>query len=236
VLQEALKDSEIFIADGHHRYEAAMRYRSGIRAEREVGHDESINFRIMLMVSFDEPGLITRGYHRMIESATDEEFAGIVKSIENTCDLEEWTPTTGISTAEQIDEFSVALGQRQGDEVVFGLYAKEPDKFHIARMKSPPPTDNALENSEYSHLHTNVIRPVVSAEREEEIISPYHDAGLIARQIESGAARMAIIMRPVPLDEFVAIVTHGWRLPAKATNFYPKPPAGAVIQHFDERL
>ncbi len=236
VFQDSLKDAEIFIADGHHRYEAALRYRSGVRAEREVGHDESINFRMMLMVSFDEPGLITRGYHRLIESATDGEFAQIVQTVESTCDLEEWTPEPGESESQKIEAFSVALGERSGDEVVFGLYSKEPDKFHIARMKSPPPAENALENSEYSQLHSHVIRPVISAEREEEIISPHHDAGLIARQIESGEARMAFIMRPIPLDEFVSIVTRGWRLPAKATNFYPKPPAGAVIQHFGPTL
>lgn len=236
VLQRALADSEFFIADGHHRYEAALRYRSGVRAEREVGHDESINFRMMLMVSFDEPGLITRGYHRLVESATDDEITGLIDSIENTCELEEWAAPAGQSTAEQIEAFSVALGERQGNEVIFGLYAREPGKFHIARMKSPPPTDNALENSEYSRLHSLVIRPVISEEREEQVISPHHDAGLIARQIETGAARFAFIMRPVPMSEFVAIVTRGWRLPAKATNFYPKPPAGAVIQQFGERL
>ena len=81
VLQAALKDADIFIADGHHRYEAALRYRSSVRAEREVEHDESINFRIMLLVSFDEPGLITRGYHLLIESATDDEFAAIISSV-----------------------------------------------------------------------------------------------------------------------------------------------------------
>ena len=236
VFQDSLKDAEIFIADGHHRYEAALRYRSGVRAEREVGHDESINFRMMLMVSFDEPGLITRAYHRLIESATDGEFAQIVQMVESTCDLEEWTPEPGKSESQKIEDFSVALGERSGDEVVFGLYSKEPDKFHIARMKSPPPAENALENSEYSQLHSHVIRPVISAEREEEIINPHHDAGLIARHIESGEARMAFIMRPIPLDEFVSIVTRGWRLPAKATNFYPKPPAGAVIQQFGPTL
>lgn len=236
VLQRALADSEFFIADGHHRYEAALRYRSGVRAEREVGHDESINFRMMLMVSFDEPGLITRGYHRLVESATDDEITGLIDSIENTCELEEWVAPAGQSTVEQIEAFSVALGEREGDEVIFGLYAREPGKFHIARMKSPPPTDGALENSEYSRLHSLVIRPVISEEREEQVISPHYDAGLIARQIETGAARFAFIMRPVPLSEFVAIVTRGWRLPAKATNFYPKPPAGAVIQQFGARL
>lgn len=236
VLQDALKDAEVFIADGHHRYEAALRYRGSVRAEREVEHDESINFRIMLMVSFDEPGLITRGYHRLVESATDDEFAAIVNSVENLCDLEEWPPTAGKSTTDQIEEFSVALGERERDEVVFGLYSKEAGKFHVATMKSPPPAENALENSEYSQLHSHIIRPAIAEEREEAVISPHHDAGLIARQIESGAARMAFIMRPVPLDEFVSIVTRGWRLPAKATNFFPKPPAGAVIQRFGETL
>ena len=236
VLQAALKDAKIFIADGHHRYEAALRYRGSVRAEREVEHDESINFRIMLMVAFDEPGLITRGYHRLVESTTDEEFAAIIESLENTCDLEEWTPSAGLSANDQIEEFSVALGERQSTEVIFGLYSKEPGKFHIARMKSPAPADNALENSEYSQLHSHILRPVITEEREELVISPHHDAELIARQIESGEARMAFIMRPVPLDEFIAIVTRGWRLPAKATNFFPKPPAGAVIQQFGEIL
>ena len=236
VIQSVLRDSEIFIADGHHRYEAALRYRSAVRAEREVGYDESVNFRMMLLVSFDEPGLITRGYHRLVESATDNEFADLVKSIDEICHMDEWDPPRERSTTEQIEQFAIELGERKDDEVVFGLYGKEPGKFHIARMKSPPQAGNALEYSEYSYLHSHVIRAAVDVEREEQIISPQHDAGLIARQIDNGEARMAFIMRPVPLNEFVSIVTRGWRLPAKSTNFFPKPPAGAVIQQFGETL
>ena len=236
VIQSVLRDSEIFIADGHHRYEAALRYRSAVRAEREVGYDESVNFRMMLLVSFDEPGLITRGYHRLVESPTDNEFADLVKSVEEICHINEWDPPRERSTTEQIEQFAIELGERKDGEVVFGLYGKEPGKFHIATMKSPPQAGNALEYSEYSYLHSHVIRAAVDVEREEQIISPHHDAGLIARQIDNGEARMAFIMRPVPLNEFVSIVTRGWRLPAKTTNFFPKPPAGAVIQQFGETL
>ena len=232
VIQSVLRDSEIFIADGHHRYEAALRYRSAVRAEREVGYDESVNFRMMLLVSFDEPGLITRGYHRLVESATDNELADLVKSIEETCHIDEWDPPRDLSTTEQIEQFVIELGERKDDEVVFGLYGKEPGKFHIATMKSPPQARNALEYSEYSYLHSHVIQAAVDVEREEQIISPHHDAGLIAHRIDNGEAQMAFIMRPVPLNEFVSIVTRGWRLPAKTTNFFPKPPAGAVIQQF----
>ena len=236
VIQSVLRDSEIFIADGHHRYEAALRYRSAVRAEREVGYDESVNFRMMLLVSFDEPGLITRGYHRLVESPTDNEFADLVKSVEEICHINEWDPPRERSTTEQIEQFAIELGERKDGEVVFGLYGKEPGKFHIATMKSPPQAGNALEYSEYSYLHSHVIRAAVDVEREEQIISPHHDAGLIAHQIDNGEARMAFIMRPVPLNEFVSIVTRGWRLPAKTTNFFPKPPAGAVIQQFGETL
>ena len=232
VIQSVLRDSEIFIADGHHRYEAALRYRSAVRAEREVGYDESVNFRMMLLVSFDEPGLITRGYHRLVESATNNELADLVKSIEETCHIDEWDPPRDLSTTEQIEQFVIELGERKDDEVVFGLYGKEPGKFHIATMKSPPQARNALEYSEYSYLHSHVIQAAVDVEREEQIISPHHDAGLIAHRIDNGEAQMAFIMRPVPLNEFVSIVTRGWRLPAKTTNFFPKPPAGAVIQQF----
>ena len=236
VIQSVLRDSEIFIADGHHRYEAALRYRSAVRSEREVRFDESVNFRIMLLVSFDEPGLITRGYHRLVESATDNEFADLIKSIELTCHIHEWDPPHASTAADRIERFAIELGERKDNEVVFGLYGKERGKFHIATMKSPPHAENALEHSEYSYLHSHVIRPVVDDEREEQIISPHHDPELIARRVDDGSARMAFIMRPVPLDEFVSIVTRGWRLPAKTTNFFPKPPAGAVIQQFGETL
>ena len=236
VIQSVLRDSEIFIADGHHRYEAALRYRSAVRSEREVRFDESVNFRMMLLVSFDEPGLITRGYHRLVESATDNEFAELIKSIELTCHIEEWDPPHAATATDRIERFAIELGERKDNEVVFGLYGKERGKFHIATMKSPPHAENALEHSEYSYLHSHVIRPVVDEEREEQIISPHHDPELIARRVDDGSARMAFIMRPVPLDEFVSIVTRGWRLPAKTTNFFPKPPAGAVIQQFGETL
>ena len=88
VLRGLMRDSAIFIADGHHRYEAAMRYRSAIRADREIGSDEAVNYRMMHIVSIDEPGLITRGYHRVIHGATSDEITRLVDRIEESCELE----------------------------------------------------------------------------------------------------------------------------------------------------
>ena len=85
-----MRDSAIFIADGHHRYEAAMRYRSAIRARREIDSDEAVNYRMMHIVSIDEPGLITRGYHRVIHGATPVELDRLVKRLMEVCEVENY--------------------------------------------------------------------------------------------------------------------------------------------------
>ena len=86
VLAKSFAQNQLFIADGHHRYEAALRYRSRIRSEREVDPGESINYRMMMLVSVDEPGLVTRGYHRMVHSASEDELSAITSLLRERVD------------------------------------------------------------------------------------------------------------------------------------------------------
>lgn len=236
VLAASLKDSQLFIADGHHRYEAALRYHSRIRSEREVAHDESINYRMMLLVSVDEPGLITRGYHRTIENPSTEELDALKRQVKSLCRLEKWTPPAGDDAAAVAAAFADALGRRQDSELVFGIMGFEPGAFHIARAKSLPPVESVLEASEYSRLHDLVIKPALVADRVEQVINFQHDLVRVIESVRNGDAAMAFAMRPVPMSEFISIVTRGWRLPPKATNFFPKPSAGAVIQTLEGTL
>lgn len=235
VLASALADSQIFIADGHHRYEAALRYRSLIRSGREVEHDESINYRMVSLVSVDEPGLITRGYHRMIENATDDENTRLKAELRRWFDLEDWAPPPG-SPEVVAQAFSVALGSRSGSDVVFGVAGLEPGRFHIARGRDLPEAENLLMGSEYSRLHDIVINPAVEKERRDEVVNVQHDLGRVLECVGNGRASLAFAMRPVPMQEFIGIVTRGWRLPPKATNFFPKPSAGAVLQTLEGNL
>ena len=235
VLCGTLRDSQLFIADGHHRYEAALRYRSGTRSTREVAPDESINYRMMLMVSVSEPGLITRGYHRSIEDPTPEELAALKRNVAGLCDLELWDPPQGDDPAVAA-AFADALGSRQDHELVFGVVGFEPGKFHIARARSLPPVETVLQQSEYSRLHDLVINPAIAAERADRVVGFQHDLTRVVECARSGDSAMAFAMRPAPMDEFINIVTRGWRLPPKATNFFPKPSAGAVIQTLEGLL
>ncbi len=233
VLRGLMHNSAIFIADGHHRYEAAMRYRSAVRTKREIASDEAINFRMMHIVSIDEPGLITRGYHRVIRHATQPERERLIKRIFELCEVHP-VPEVGEAPRElRPSEMLKAVGRRDDGEFVFGIYGLD-GGFHLARMRSSGESarygERAQEHSDYRRLHRDVLDVVFDAERIDEVVDFDYEVENVAARVDSGDAQLGIVMRSIPIAEFVDIVTRGDRLPPKATNFYPKPPAGAVIQ------
>lgn len=234
VLRGLMRDSAIFIADGHHRYEAAMRYRSAIRAEREIASEEAMNYRMMHIVSIDEPGLITRGYHRVIYGATSKELDGLIARIEEVCDVS----PANLSGRGSVDLLS-AIGMREDGEFVFGIYGSD-GGFQIARMAALESAGltgaGALERSDYRRLHGEILDMVFREERAEAAVDFEYEVDNVIARVDSGEAQLGIVMRSIPMHEFVDIVTRGDRLPPKATNFYPKPPAGAVIQSLEGDL
>ena len=233
VLRGLMRDSAIFIADGHHRYEAALRFRSAIRAQREIESDEAVNYRMMHIVSIDEPGLITRGYHRVIHGATPEELARLVGRIEEVCEVENVSSTDGVEMTRRPGDLLSVVGSRDDGEFVFGIHGL-PGGFKIARMASVESMGltgaDALERSDYRRLHSEILDVVFGRERVDAAVDFEYEVDNVIGRVDSGEAQLGIVMRSIPMHEFVDIVTRGDRLPPKATNFYPKPPAGAVIQ------
>ncbi|MFW6195377.1 MAG: DUF1015 domain-containing protein, partial [Chloroflexota bacterium] len=90
-ISDALSDAQIYLADGHHRYETAITYRNEARRERGVGPEDAVNFRMMSLMSIEDPGLLLLGYHRAIADATDEELSRFNDYVRRAFDLEEWS-------------------------------------------------------------------------------------------------------------------------------------------------
>ncbi len=57
----------VFIADGHHRYETALKYRDEIEAAgQSLGHDDPSQFCLMMFVGMSDPGLLILPTHRLV--------------------------------------------------------------------------------------------------------------------------------------------------------------------------
>ena len=266
VLIELMRGIPIFIADGHHRYEAAMRFRSDARASGEIHPDMAINYRMMHLVSIDEPGLITRPFHRVLRGVDDAMKSELMQRIEQMFEVTEWDGTGGVVAFEE------ALSDLASDGVAFGICGLVDGRYLIASVGADDLVQqlaacsrdgvgdaasggdaseiSALERSDYTVLHRQIVEPAIRSDmtrsgsdgqatdevvraRVEAVMEYQHDARRVQSSLESGAADVAFIMRSVPMQQFVDIVSRGDRLPPKATNFYPKPPAGSVLQPLD---
>ncbi|MEW6202728.1 MAG: DUF1015 domain-containing protein, partial [bacterium] len=66
-LRAIIKDRNIFIADGHHRYETALAFAQGLRSQCGEFHgDEAFNYIMMCFVRMEDPGLEILAAHRLL--------------------------------------------------------------------------------------------------------------------------------------------------------------------------
>jgi len=229
---EALAGTQLYLADGHHRYETALTYRDEVRETRTVGHDDAINFRLMTMISVEDPGLLLLGYHRQLEDASDDELARFREYVVGAFDLED----KGLIDPANTSSFEDALNAVPEDQVAIGFIGVQPGRLQIGVMRNPAPAVDELAASDYTRLHDEVVRSTFNLDREQTVVAFEHNAAAVLRSVSAGAAQVGFVMRAVPIDPFEKIVTRGQRLPSKSTYFHPKLHTGAVIQSLEGEL
>ena len=63
-LQEDFAGRKLYIADGHHRYETALRYRDACRAENR--YEPGADYVMMMLADMGDPGLVVFPTHRLV--------------------------------------------------------------------------------------------------------------------------------------------------------------------------
>ncbi|MFP6679097.1 MAG: DUF1015 domain-containing protein [Dehalococcoidia bacterium] len=227
-----LSDTQIYLADGHHRYETAITYRDEVRTTNDLGASGSIDFRLMTLISVDDPGLLLLGYHRQLHDASGDELTRFRDYVTGEFDLEDKGPVDPLSAA----DFEQALNAAPPDEVAIGFAGVEPGRLQIGLMRNPVDAKDELAASDYTRLHDEVIRSAFNIEREQTVVAFEHDAFSVLQAVSQGMAQVGFVMRAVPIEPFETIVKQGQRLPSKSTYFHPKLHTGAVIQRLEDEL
>ena len=71
-VREIMKPKQIYIADGHHRYETALAYREGQRKKFPKGTGrETYNFTMMYFAAMEDPGVFILPTHRVVNNLDD---------------------------------------------------------------------------------------------------------------------------------------------------------------------
>ncbi|MCH2673690.1 MAG: DUF1015 domain-containing protein [Dehalococcoidia bacterium] len=224
-------DSKIYIADGHHRYEAGLRYLSNIRSKREINSDESINYRMIQLISMNEPGLITRSYHRYLRMNSDD-LTDLEKKITLNKNIQSISKSNIKIHENFVNEFYENVCEEKNFNYIhFGIIIKNANEIRTYKY-----TENNLSQiNDYTFIHENFMPQNFKSNYEENIMFET-DLKEINNLLRSDGNYAILMMRPIPMNSFLSAVNSGERLPPKVTNFLPKPPAGLVFQSLEGKI
>jgi uncharacterized protein (DUF1015 family) len=210
MISESLKWKRILIADGHHRYETALRY------SRERSGEKS-QFVLATLVGSDDPGMIVLPTHRIIYGTGLNNFE-IIEILKTNFDI--------IRTRDfhELKERVFA-----SDTSSIGIITSDRECAIInPKMKR---SDNALWSVD-AFVFQELGFPVImeKARYKDKIKVEYeHNADEVFRKVTNNRCDLAVILRPPSLDQIWKIAERGLRMPKKTTYFWPKIWSGFVI-------
>ncbi|MGI8929661.1 MAG: DUF1015 domain-containing protein [Candidatus Limnocylindrales bacterium] len=209
------------IADGHHRYETALRYRD------QPGAPNAADFVLGLLYDARSGGLGLLPWHRV--------FRGVAEGKELLAAASEWFAVTPCrSSADLVAalvEDEPSAPRRIGLWTPEGGALLEVDREHVAGLL-PASASERLRWLDVTVLSSTLSRMIGSAPEElatDGNLTYVSDASTAVAQVESGAADVAFLLRPTPIEDVIAVAAAGEHMPAKSTFFHPKAATGLVF-------
>jgi uncharacterized protein (DUF1015 family) len=212
----------LFVADGHHRYEAALAYRDQCR--ERYGHDPNApwEFVLALLAAVEDPGVIVRPTHRVLVDGQNGSPRLVLQLLQRWFEVSAAHPAAPLPVARFICR--VVLPDGLG---VWDIRAKPGDPHHALM----PPARGAAWRSLGVAAVESIVESLfgVADETTERHLLPAIDEADAASQVSDGRAQAAFLLPAPSLDRLLAVAEEGDLLPAKSTWFEPKAPAGLVI-------
>ncbi|MEX0876868.1 MAG: DUF1015 domain-containing protein [Phycisphaerales bacterium] len=236
----ALEGEDVFVADGHHRYNTAINYLSDLEARGEVPADHPARKTMFVLVSMSDPGLAIGPTHRVLGGMEDYSIERFIEAAQGLLNVE------AIDNDPRKFESQMASMVEREHTNVFGIYDYATGLCFGAWPAVNDPLDTQFPDKSQSwrNLDVALIQHLIV----EEICQPELNKGEpikwafphsveevleIGKGKETGSsisgggkAQVAIIVRPTPLDAVRDISRAGELMPQKSTFFYPKLATG----------
>ena len=232
-VEELFKGKQLFIADGHHRYETALRFRNKLREDGVItDENHPANFIMMFLIDMENDGLVVFPTHRMV---TDLPSFDKEKAL---CGIKEYFDITEIKE-EEIDK---KLSENVSGKA--NVLVTADGKFYLSVMKNGaaekisamnPGKSDAYKGLDVTVLHSLVLENILGIDKEnmaKQINLKYtRDKDEAIANVKNGNANCAFIINPTKVTEIKDVALAGEKMPQKSTYFYPKLITGLVMNN-----
>lgn len=225
-LSQFLSSQPLYIADGHHRYETALTYQQERVKEQPVTDKEAFNYVMLELVDFSDPGLVVLPLHRLVRGIEPSALEGLEDQLRNFFVLDS-VPLKAGDCQLPTDSCLGILGLQPGSLV---LLRRRRDILLDAML--PGNRSRAYREFDVSILNHIILGKIMGLTQKEDIS---HTVDFIEahQHIKEGKYQLAFVLNPPQPEMVKAVADAKERMPGKSTYFYPKLPAGLVINPLD---
>jgi len=222
-LIEALADKEIFVADGHHRYETALAMKDEIGVEGKKA--DALNYAMMYFCPMEGEGIVIMPSHRVVTLPDEFDSAGFIEKVGRYFKVEEIPSGEGaskfLSSVEGMSKGSFGCCLNGGEYFIFTLLDNGSVKEFF-----PSSMIDLLRDIDVTILRSAVIEGIMGIEDPE---IAYTKDGNDAIEMTADGKRAAFLINPTRMEDVKAVSLAGERMPQKSTYFYPKVSSGLLL-------
>ncbi|MBQ7257321.1 MAG: DUF1015 domain-containing protein [Abditibacteriota bacterium] len=220
-----MADKQIAIADGHHRYETALKYRNKVREQNNPIHELPTDYVMMTIVNVYEKDLLVLPTHRIINNVDPLLVNTLVLNLEDNFDVIPSKQSTLINDMKNNNAIGLIT-----KNAYYTLKKKDNVKLYL----------NAsiyTKELELTVLHTLILDELLGIDKEKlaaqtnvTYTRSFEEANDL---VKFGNAQLAFICNEIPVKSILDIAAQGEKMPQKATYFYPKLLSGLVTRSFN---
>ncbi len=230
-VQERMDNENIFIADGHHRYEVACAWRDEIkRNSQSFSGEESCNYILAYFTYNDPLGLTVLPIHRLVKLDNRPDITALNAKLNEYFSVEE---------VKDRARFFFLLARAGVAEHVIGMYNSK--RHWLLRLRNIKVLDKLMVDKpvEYRNLDTAILNATVlerilnlNLEEKKELTFSADTEELI-HAADNDSTLVVFFLNPTKVDQITAIALRGEKMPPKSTYFYPKVISGLVVNKHD---
>jgi uncharacterized protein (DUF1015 family) len=236
-----MRDKTIFIADGHHRYEASQRYKNELKMNNtKFSEEEAYNHIMIYFDALEDKGLLVLPIHRAICNLAYFNPAKFENDLKQYFEIKAYKATK--KTASRVRRKLMKDLEKSGlEKHAFGMYLGS-NHFYLLTLKGDNIIDEMVEEEKpkaWKRLDTTILHYAVfesilgiANETEEKLIYVKDDEEAI-KLVDEGKCQVAFLLNATKVEEITSIASKLVKMPQKSTFFYPKLLSGLVVNKIE---
>jgi uncharacterized protein (DUF1015 family) len=224
-IEQEMSGRDVFIADGHHRYETALAFKKEMEDKGlcKTG-EEPFNYVLMFLSNMEDEGLSLLPTHRIIE--VDSKIR-IRETLKKHFDLNKIS-SENMSGEQTMEKMLETMNSKTHS---FGMYLTDTGNYYTLTFNGSSldaDLPDCLKKLDVSILHKFIFENLLNVDHYEYEMDP---AVAVERAMQ-GSFEAVFFLNPTLIRELKEVALAGHRMPPKSTYFYPKLLTGMAIYKF----